>query len=176
MNSTSTRPALRGPRDLVSLECAEINAPVPPGRSWTLTTSGGDTVTGYLPGWAEEDPSRTDVPPGALRTAVYDVIHRAAFEGQVFCLAQGGYGQGEDTWVLAGNIECIPEADDGQPSDPVVNIHLIEDFWLSGLGPQELAAFAAKLRAQADYLDYDIRPRLIAYRADWSARHGTTDQ
>jgi hypothetical protein len=106
---------------------------------------------------------------------VYDVIHRAPFDGQLIRLAKGGYGQGEDSWVLAGNIECIPEADADQPSGPVVNIHLIEDFWLSGLGPEELATFAAKLRAQADLLDFDIRPRLIAYRADWAARHGASD-
>ncbi|UWE10823.1 DUF6907 domain-containing protein [Actinacidiphila bryophytorum] len=154
---------------------AETTVPAPPGRSWNLTTSDGDTATGYLPGWAEEDPSRTDVPPGALRAAVYDVIHRAPFDGQLIRFAKGGYGQGESFWVLAGNIECIPEADADQPSDPVVNIHLIEDFWLSGLGPEELATFAAKLRAQADLLDRDIRPQLIACRADWAARHGASD-
>ncbi|MDD1063968.1 hypothetical protein NMG29_38380 [Streptomyces cocklensis] len=86
-------------------------------------------------------------------------------------MAQGGYGPGEVAWILGGNIECIPQPDDGQSPVPVVNIHLIEDFWISGLGPAELGQLATLLRKQADRLEHDIRPRLVAYRADWAARH-----
>jgi hypothetical protein len=148
--------------------------PVPPGRQWTITSSGGYTVQGYLPGWAEDDPSRTDVPSNAMRNAVYDVIHRASFDGQLVSPARGGYGPGRDTWTLGGNIEVIPD-NDGKPSTPVVNVHLIEDFWLTGLGPDEVAALAGQLRAQADRLEHDVRPRLIAYRADWAAHHSGTN-
>lgn len=39
---------------------------MPPGRTWTITTTAGDTVSGYLPGWAEQDPSRTGLRPERL--------------------------------------------------------------------------------------------------------------
>lgn len=161
----------RRPQGAVSVRRTKPVSLVPRGGFWTLTTADGETVRGYLPGWAEEDPSRTGIPPEALRNAVYDVVHRASFDGQPLRLAPGGYGPGEDTWIFGGNIECAPETDDGQTPIPVVNVHLIEDFWISGLGPDELAALIAQLRAQADLLEHDVRPRLITCRADWEAHH-----
>lgn len=144
---------------------------VPPGRTWTITTRNGYLVRSYLPGWAEEDPSQAGIAPDGLRNALHDIIHRAPFDGQLVSLAQGGYGAGERTWVFSGNIECIPDAEDGKPPLPVANIHFFDDYWLTGLGPDEVAVFAAQLRAQADRLDGDVRPRLAAYRADWSAHY-----
>lgn len=150
---------------------SEAAVQVPPGRSWTIATSDGYVTRGYLPGWAEEDPSRTGVRPAKLRNTLHDIIHRAQFDGQLIQVARGGYGPGEQAWVFAGAIECIPDPGDGTRPIPVVNIHLFDDYWLTGLGPNELSVFTAQLRAQADRLDHDVRPRLIAYRADWSTHH-----
>jgi hypothetical protein len=165
MTSTATSATVAGPP-------AQGVVPVLPGRIWTITATDDTTASGYLPGWAEEDPSRTGVPPAAFRNAVHDVIHRAHFDGQLLRPARGGYGPGADTWALNGTIECIPDTDDGTPPIPVANVHIIEDFWLTGLGPADLSALAAQLRAQADRLENDVRPRLIAYRADWSTHSG----
>ncbi|WP_405584994.1 DUF6907 domain-containing protein [Streptomyces sp. NBC_01190] len=41
------------------------------------------------------------------------------------------------------------------------------------LDPDGLAEVAAQLRAQADRLDHEIRPQLVAVRADWADREST---
>lgn len=120
--------------------------------------------------WAEEDPRQTGIPPDRLRNTLRDVIHRATFDGELIRLARGGYGPGEQAWVFGGHIECTADVDD-RPPVPIANLHFFEDYWLSGLGPNDLTVFAAQLRAQADRLENDIRPRLVAYRADWSAHY-----
>ncbi|MFC4032195.1 DUF6907 domain-containing protein [Streptomyces polygonati] len=143
------------------------------GRTWTITTSNGYTATGYLPGWAEENPSQTGVRPDTLPVVLADISHRAPFDGQLIRVAPGGYGPGEEKAILAGSIDCNPDTGSAEPPEPVVNVHLIEDYWINGLAPADLARFAAALRAQADRLDHEIRPRLIAYREDWTAHHPT---
>lgn len=173
MTRTRTAPPGR-PATLASVRSngrrpVESAVRVPPGRTWTIASLEGDVARGYLPGWAEEDPSRIGIAPERMRHAVHDVIHREPFDGQLLRLAEGGYGPGEQTWVLSGNIECIPEPGEDEQPVPVVNVHLIEDFWLTGLGPREVAVLAAQLRAQADRLEQEVRPRLVAYRADWAA-------
>ena len=56
---------------------------------------------------------------------------------------------------------------------PVVNLQIIGDYWVHDLGPGQLAVIIGQLRAQADYLDHELRPALIAARADWIARPRT---
>jgi hypothetical protein len=70
--------------------------------------------------------------------------------------------------VLWGSIDCIPYAEDPEPRIPVVNIAIIEDYWINDLDPDGLTELAARLRAQADRLENEIRPRLIAARTDWA--------
>jgi hypothetical protein len=80
-------------------------------------------------------------------------------------------GPGEESEVFWGGIECSPYAEDPDPRVPVANVWLADDYWIHHLDPTGLAEFAAKLRAQADRLDLEVRPALITARADWNARH-----
>lgn len=151
------------------MEAADRQAsPTTPVRTWTITTTTGFTVAGYLPGWAEEDPSASDVPLDKLPAVLDDVVHREPFDGQAVRLASGGYGPGEEREVFGGAIECRPDPDEGRPAVPVAQVHVIEDFWINDLDPDALTKLAAALRAQADRLDHEVRPRLIAYRQDWA--------
>ncbi|MFJ4407259.1 DUF6907 domain-containing protein [Streptomyces sp. NPDC088910] len=71
-------------------------------------------------------------------------------------------------------MECRPFAEEPEARAPVVNLAIVEDFWIDGLDPAGLAQIAAKLRAQADRLDHEIRPRLVAARADWAEHQCAT--
>jgi hypothetical protein len=53
----------------------------------------------------------------------------------------------------------------------VVSIALIDDHWITDLDPQGLTEIAQQLRAQADLLDREIVPRLVAARTDWANHH-----
>lgn len=50
-------------------------------RSWTISTSSGVEASGYLPEWAEKDPTDTGVPLERFSIALADITHRAPFEG-----------------------------------------------------------------------------------------------
>ena len=89
-----------------------------PGRDWVITTDCGFTVNGYLPEWAEEDPSTTDVPLSRLPVALDDIAHRALFDGVPLQIAPGGHGPGEKRDVFAGTFECRPHPDEGRPAVP----------------------------------------------------------
>lgn len=52
--------ASTGPGSSGHLDCTTRS------RTWQVTTTNGHTTTGYLPAWADEDPSRTGVPVGRL--------------------------------------------------------------------------------------------------------------
>jgi hypothetical protein len=58
-------------------------------------------------------------------------------------------------------------------ADEIEQLQLGSAVDVFGLDPDGLAEIAAKLRAQADRLDHDIRPQLLAARADWAAHHTT---
>lgn len=142
------------------------------GRRWSIVTTSGCTATGYLPGWAVEDPSATGVPPAGLHLAVSEVSHHAPFPGQrmpVTC----DTGPAQEAEVFRGGIDCDPYAEGPEPPVPVVNLQIVDDYWVYGLNPEQLAGIAAKLRAQADRLDHAIRPALIAARTEWAAHHAT---
>jgi hypothetical protein len=47
--------------------------------TWTITATSGLAVTGYLPPWAQEDPSEAGVPVGRLGKVLADICHWAEF-------------------------------------------------------------------------------------------------
>jgi hypothetical protein len=156
----------------VSREEQPIRVPASelPGRTWTVATTTGHTTTGYLPPWAQHDPSRIDVPVDQLGMALADVSHCARFSGPSMPVADDD-GPGTDTVILDGSIDCHPYAENPDARIPVVNLQITDDHWINNVSPEELAVVAAKLRAHAAYLDREVRPALIAARADWVAHH-----
>ncbi|MFC4035307.1 DUF6907 domain-containing protein [Streptomyces polygonati] len=168
--------------DLVSAEVARLGSPLDPpdmksaspasGRTWTIGTTAGFTATGYLPAWAEEDPSDSGVPLDELQLRLADINHWTHFDGQTMQVRLPAFGgeasQVGEAQVFRGSIDCNPYAEEPEPRVPVVNLAIIEDFWINDLDPEALGDLAAKLRAQADRLDHEIRPRLIDIRADWA--------
>ncbi|MFC4034052.1 DUF6907 domain-containing protein [Streptomyces polygonati] len=170
-NSATARSGVDSPPDTPVTEI------VPPAGTWTIATASGFTASGYLPAWATADPSETGVPLDLLQIRLADLNHYALFDGQPMqvrspgcACAPGRVGESE---IFRGSVDCNPYAEDPEPSVPVANIAIIEDFWINGLDPDGVAEIAAKLRAQADRLDHDIRPQLLAARADWAAHHTT---
>ena len=50
-------------------------------RVWVVATTDGESVRGYLPAWAEDDPSATDVGPERLHLQLTDIQHQAHLGG-----------------------------------------------------------------------------------------------
>ncbi|MFC4035061.1 DUF6907 domain-containing protein [Streptomyces polygonati] len=149
----------------------------PDSRIWSISTTGGLTLTGYLPPWADEDPSDTNVPLEKLSLTLIDLTHWQPFEGQTMHVhhpahadGDGKAGEGEDT-LFNGNITCHPYSEHPRGRTPFANIHIVNDFWMNNLTPGDLTHLAAQLRAQADRLDNEIRPALVTARADWETHH-----
>jgi hypothetical protein len=46
-------------------------------------------------------------------------------------------------------------------------VQIVDDFWFKDLDPEGVSAVAALLRAQADRLEQQVRPALVAARDDW---------
>jgi anti-sigma regulatory factor (Ser/Thr protein kinase) len=142
--------------------------------TWTITTVNGVQTSGYLPAWAEDDPSEVGVPLEMLGVRLADVSHRSFFEGQIIdVVAPDAHGKAEEEAVFEASIDCTPYAEDPEPRVPVVDIHAYPEHWILGLDPAGVTEVAAKLRAQADRLDHEVRPALIAAREDWAAHHPT---
>jgi hypothetical protein len=142
-----------------------------PGK-WTITTVNGLQTSGYLPAWAEDDPSEVGVPLEMLGVRLADVSHRGFFEGQIIdVVAPDAHGKAEEEAVFEVSIDCTPYAEDPELRVPVANIQAYPERWILGLDPTGVAEVAAKLRAQADRLDHEVHPALIAARADWAAHH-----
>jgi hypothetical protein len=152
--------------------------PVPPtavggGGEWRITTSDGDVaIREYLPGWAEEDPSRTGVAPQLLGKLLADVHHRRDFGGESAVVAFASDPPGPMV-VFGVTVGCRPFAEEGQPRVPVANVQIVDDFWFKDLDPEGVSAVAALLRAQADRLEQQVRPALVAARDDWQRNHRT---
>lgn len=136
---------------------------------WRIATTSGYAVSGYLPPWAEDDPSAEGVELERLGVHLADIAHRAVFPGRALPVT-GTDGPPEDTEVLAGVIDCHPYGEDPGPRMPVVHLHLVDDFWVLGLDPDALSHVAEQLHAQAAWLEAELRPRLIAARDDWDRR------
>ncbi len=139
---------------------------------WAITTTSGYPASGYLPTWAQDDPSQDGVPLERLPIALADIRHQATFEGQTMQIwnpaTDRDETQTEETAVLWGTIDCRPYAGEPQARMPVVNVAVVNDCWITDLDPDGVTDLAALLRAQADRLDHDIRPRLLAARTDWA--------
>ncbi|MEW1866452.1 hypothetical protein AB0399_39790 [Streptomyces sp. NPDC088194] len=140
--------------------------------SWTITTTSGFATSGYLPDWAEDDPSEAGVPLDQLPLRLGGINHRNFFEGPMMPLtATNSRDDAEEDAVFAGSIDCNPYDTAIRLRVPVVNIQVSPGHWILGLEPQELADIASKLGAQADLLQDEVLPALIAAREDWSAHH-----
>ncbi|WP_333768670.1 DUF6907 domain-containing protein [Streptomyces sp. IBSBF 2435] len=139
-------------------------------RTWTITTTNGYTTVGYLPAWADDDPSTTNVPPQHLGTELADMNHHQPFPGQRMTIALTDT-PGIGTVILSGSIDCAPYSEDPTARLPVVNLQLVDDYWLHNLDPDQLGVIASQLRAQADHLDHEVRPALISAREDWTTHH-----
>lgn len=137
---------------------------------WTLTTTAGFVASGYLPQWAEDDPSEAGVPQEELGTRLAGISHRGCFDGVIMMLSRESRGpEPEEDAVFEGSIDCTPYADEPEPRVPVVNVQVCPGTWILGLDPKGLADVVGKLRSQADLLDRDVLPRLVAAREDWVA-------
>lgn len=155
-----------------TLLAAGLSAPGPV-RRWAITTTDGQSRSGYLPPWATDDPSEQGVAPAELGERLADVNHYVEFAGRTVSVYAPGGGEPlvRDEEILHGSIDCNPYAPGDEPRIPVVNIRLSDQSWLTDLGPEDLAGLAAQLREQARRLDYKVRPALIAARDDWAAHH-----
>ncbi|WUH92325.1 hypothetical protein OG900_20920 [Streptomyces sp. NBC_00433] len=136
--------------------------------NWTIATTAGREVTGHLPAWADSDPTATNVPLDQLPVALADISHRSYFDGQLVRVHNAA-SSATDERLLWGVLVCAPYAEDPHPRVPVVNVAIVDDYWITHLDPDGLTKLAAKLRAQADRLDQEIRPQLVAARENWAA-------
>ncbi|MBM9435023.1 ATP-binding protein [Actinacidiphila bryophytorum] len=140
-----------------------------PGK-WTITTDSGSATSGYLPAWAEDDPTEAHVPLDQLPERLAGINHRNFFEGPMLPLTAPDVWEGvEEDAVFEGSIDCNPYDPDPGLRVPVVNLQVCVGRWILGLDPQRVAEVAAKLRTHADFLDEKVRPALIAAREDWAA-------
>lgn len=151
----------------------EITVPV---RTWSVSTAGGFIFTGYLPPWADEDPSDTEVSLERPSVKLIDLAHWRPFDGQRMrvhhpALADdaGNTGDVEDS-LFGGHIVCYSYSEDPQERTPCANVRVVDDFWLNNLTPEDLTTLAAKLRTQADHLEKAVAPVLQEARNDWTAR------
>ena len=137
--------------------------------SWTITTTAGFGASGYLPEWAEDDPSEVGVPQEALGTRLAGLSHRGCFDGTTMMLSRESKGpEPEEDAVFEGSIDCTPYAAERWARVPMVNIQVCLGTWILELDPQGLAEVVAKLRAQADRLHNEVLPALITARDDWA--------
>lgn len=146
------------------------------GRTWVITTTNGYTASGYLPAWAQEDPSKTGVAPEQLHIELSDVTHETSFGGQFMRVCSDGEDPGEDSPVLIAHMQCIPYADeDPQARIPVVSIQIFDDLWLMNLGDSGVTEVAEKFHDFADLLINKVGPELSVARADWAKHQRVTD-
>lgn len=146
----------------------------PAARTWAMSTTGGEVVRGYLPWWAEDDPTRTGVRPERLHIELAAIAHQADRGGMVVPVVQG-MDAAQDAGVLAVTIDCVPFGEDGEPELPLVNVQLVDDWWIRDLDPAGVADLGRRLRALADRLTDTVAPELAAAREDWAARHHGDD-
>lgn len=165
MRATKDRPTTSNPADQPDA------GPAPTTNTWSITTTNGYTTAGYLPEWAENDPSTTGIPPHHLGTELAGINHHQPFPGQSVTISLTDDDPGIGAVILGGSIDCAPYSEDPASREPVVNLQLIDDYWFLNLDPKQLATLAAQFRAQADHLDHTVRPALTAAREDWTTRH-----
>jgi hypothetical protein len=125
------------------------------------------TVCGYLPPWAYEDPSASDVHPVALPVGLVRL--------ELFCYFGPGDGVDEDGYATPfGAVTCHPCADreaPDRPVYPVLTVQVSDTEEMVCADPDELVALIARLRAHTDYLDHHVRPAFAAIHEDWRTHH-----
>jgi hypothetical protein len=136
---------------------------------WTITTTDGETVRGYLPDWAQDDPSRSGVRPDRLHLALADIELETNLRGLILPVAFG-QAPAEATPVLAVTIGCKPFGEDDEPRTPTARVQIVDDFWIDDLGPDDLADLGRQLRTLGDFLVTTAKSVLETARADWE-RH-----
>jgi hypothetical protein len=141
-------------------------------RTWVVTTSSGEAVSGYLPGWAEHDPSTMDVAMGRLPAVLADITHHADLGGLIMPVARA-QEPAQNAPVLAVSIQCKPFPEDGDPHIPVVNVQVTDDFWISDLDPAAVTDLGQRLRTLGERLVTTVAPTLATARTDWTHRHRT---
>lgn len=153
-----------------------VAAAVETASRWTITTTNGISVSGYLPRWSAcINPSEDGVEPNQLSDRLEDVNHIVWYPGQLVAGNLQGTPQGTGersvgtTAILCPQINCDPFHEDPAKRSPYALVELIEgsDDWTTPLGPEGCTDLAAKLRAQADVLD-QVAIDLAAARADWA--------
>lgn len=148
-------------------------------RTWTIATENGVKVSGYLPPWADGDPSETACPADRLELRLADLTHSRDFDGQPMLIdTPFGLNRTRDIYeeeVFRGRIVCDPY--DGNPigRTPTATVAVVEDCVIEGLDPAGVTAIADKLRAQAAVLD-QVAADLTDARADWTANTGISSE
>lgn len=143
-------------------------------RTWAISTVNGEIVRGYLPWWAEDDPTKTGVRPDRLHIELAGIAHQAN-RGGLLIPVTSGTGLALDAGVLVVTIDCVPFGEDGEPDLPVVNVQIVDDFWIRDLDPAGVVDLGQRLRALADRLTGTVASDLAAARADWADRHRADD-
>jgi hypothetical protein len=176
--ATLSRPSTTTPE----LPAARSPTPtVPPADTthWTITTTEGVTVTGHQPSWSLEDPSQTGLPLDNLLRQLRDIRHFANFHTPPFLPTADGepgpdnpYGITINDGIFMITIECHPYDDEPAYRTPTAGLHITEGCWFDSLQDSDLARFATQLRAQADHLDQEVHPTLVAARTDWATKNG----
>lgn len=145
-------------------------------RQWTITTANGFTARGYLPKWADADPSAASIPADQLELHLADLTHHCGFGGMgVEAHVYSSTPSYEGTVrVLCPQMVCDPYSSDPARRVPTVTVELVEGGgdWIENLDPVQVCELADKLRAHADALD-DMAAHLQDAREDW-AKHGGT--
>jgi len=153
----------------------DVEPPAPSGRQWTITTDAGVKVSGYLPAWASEDPSKS-VPANKLEFTLDDLTFGRRYTGPTAKvnapLGIDGARTVEDSELFHVAINCAPYSQYADERTPYAEVAVLEDCVIEKVGPDELAKLAEQLRAQADVLAQAARDLAIA-RADWAANGGT---
>ncbi|MGW5355311.1 DUF6907 domain-containing protein [Streptomyces sp. NPDC004031] len=172
MTTTTVQPRSTQPTTSESTDATAPHGEIPPRtQTWTITTTTGCTAASYLLPWAEADPSTTDIPPDHLATELADLTHHQPFPGQRITVALTDDQPAPETVILSGSIDCAPYSEDPTSREPVANLRLVDDYWLTNLDPNQLATIATQLHTQADHLDHHVRPALITAHKDWTAHH-----
>lgn len=146
-------------------------AALPVERAWTLTTNNGVRAHGYLPQWADHDPSEDNLSFSQLRLRATDVTHTKYFPGQPMTVNAPDEGGREiyEEEVFRPQISCRPSDDDPAEQMPHATVTVVEDHIIEHLDPQGVTDLATKLRAQASRLDQVSRELAVA-RADWATK------
>jgi hypothetical protein len=167
-------PSGQGPVPL--FEPDKIQRATETARTWSIRTTTGATVTGYLPEWAETDPSKDGVRNDRLEVHVVDVYHRRDYDGPTVTVDMPGFDKDRyvgEYQILAPVMRCTPHAEDPADRVPVVLVDAMpgSDHYIGPLDPAGVMDLADKLRAHAAALD-DVAALLQDAREDWVKNGG----